>query len=188
LNAVSIAVDMPIGLADRGRRGCDEAARKAPHLRPSSIFPMPVRGALLHDSYAEANAWSKANGYGGVVKQAWNLKPKLLDVERVALNDPRAPVYEAHPELAFARLAGQRLASKKTSEGREQRLALLDGAGIQGLPTILAQVPRALAAPDDVLDAAVLLVTAKRIRDGAAICYPDTPIRNAQGIVMRIWV
>ena len=188
LDAAVVAVDMPIGLAASGRRGCDEAARKVPNMRPASIFPMPVRGAFDFQNYAEANAWSKANGHGGVVKQAWNLKSKLLQLEAEVLGAPNAPLYEAHPELAFARLSGGGLPPKKSIAGRERRRALLDSAGIAGLDRILQDVPRAQAAADDVLDAAGLLVTARRILNGAAVCYPETPLTNAQGMTMRIWV
>lgn len=188
LNAATIAVDMPVGLADAGKRGCDEAARRAPHMRAASIFPMPVRGALEFEDYAAANAWSKAHGHGGVVKQAWNLRSKILDVEGQILKDPAAPIYEAHPELAFARLADQKLPPKKTPEGRAHRLRLLRRAGIKGLPAILRAVPKSHAAPDDILDAAVLLVTARRILHGDAVCYPPQPVINGQGLAMRIWV
>lgn len=183
-----IAVDMPVGLAASGKRGCDEAARRAPNIRPSTIFPMPVRAALDQGDYAAANAWSKANGHGGIVKQAWNLRPRLLDVEAAVLAPAPAPIYEAHPELAFARLAQKILAPKKTSEGREQRRDLLHAAGLTGLNAILDAVPKAQAAADDILDAAVLLLTAQRIRSGTAIAYPETPTVNAQDIAMRIWV
>lgn len=188
LNADAIAIDMPIGLADTGKRGCDEAARKAPNVRPSTIFPMPVRKALDFDDYGLANAWSKANGHGGIVKQAWNLRTKLLDIERVVLNDPNARIYEAHPEMAFALVAGHSLLPKKTRLGREQRLTLLTDAGLAGLPAILDAVPKAQAATDDILDAAALLLTARRIAKGEAIHYPATPHVNAEGIAMRIWV
>jgi predicted RNase H-like nuclease len=187
LNAAAIAVDMPVGLADAGKRGCDEAARKAPHMRPASIFPMPVRGALEFEDYAAANAWSKANGHGGLVKQAWNLRPKLLDLEAAILRDRTAPIYEAHPEMAFARLAGRKLAPKKTPEGRAERLTLLRRVGLKGLSAILRAVPKAQAAPDDILDAAILVMTARRILTGEAICYPPVPTLNAQGLPMRIW-
>jgi predicted RNase H-like nuclease len=188
LDATVIAVDMPIGLAAGGKRGCDEAARKAPQMRPSSIFPMPVRPALDFASYAQANAWSKANSHGGIVKQAWNLKPKILDVEAAVLATPGAPIYEAHPELTFARLADGPLASKKTPQGRAQRLSILARAGIDGLDAILAKVPRGHAAPDDILDAAILLVTAQRILRGQATVYPPSPTANDQGLKMQIWV
>lgn len=181
-----VAVDMPIGLAEMGKRGCDEAARKAPNLRPSSIFAMPVRPALDFVDYAAANAWSKANGHGGIVKQAWMLRPKLLEIEAAVLGDSAARIFEAHPELAFARLAAASLPNKKTDEGRAIRLSLLSKAGVTNLAPLLSQFPRKHVAPDDILDAAVLLITAKRILRGEAIAYPAEPRVNAQGIPMRI--
>lgn len=183
-----VAVDMPIGLAAAGKRGCDEAARKAPFIHPSSIFAIPVRPALDIDGYAAANAWSKRNGHGGIMKQAWMLRPKLLEIEAAVLDDPAVRIFEAHPELAFARLAAARLPNKKTKEGRAIRLSLLSKAGVTNLAPLLSQFPRKHVAPDDILDAAVLLITAQRILRGDAIAFPDQPRINAQGIEMKIWV
>lgn len=188
LDADVVAVDMPIGLARSGKRGCDEAARKAPRMRPSSVFPMPVRAALDFNDYAAANAWSKANGHGGIVKQAWNLRPRLLDLERAVLANADAAIFEAHPELQFARLSRRPLESKKTPEGHRQRLSLLHRAGIAELAKVLNETPKSAASPDDILDAAVLLITAKRISMGEASSYPQSPVVNGQGITMRIWV
>ena len=52
-----IAVDMPIGLAERGPRACDIAARRVlPRGRKSSVFPPPRRAMLGCADWAEANA------------------------------------------------------------------------------------------------------------------------------------
>ncbi|HAH08719.1 MAG TPA: DUF429 domain-containing protein [Alphaproteobacteria bacterium] len=184
-----IAVDMPIGLAARGKRGCDEAARKDLGRKASSVFPMPVREVFAFEEYAQANVWSKANGHGGVVKQAWHLGPKVLELEAAALSGQHPSIFEAHPELAFARINnGTPLPPKRSTLGLSERLKLLEDHGIAGLDRHLAQMPKGGLKPDDLVDAAVLLLTAQRIATGRARCLPDEPLINAQGLPMAIWV
>jgi predicted RNase H-like nuclease len=183
-----VAVDMPVGLAASGKRGCDQAARKHPHIRPSSVFAIPVRGALDLDTYAEANAWSKENDHGGVVIQAWCLKPRILDLERALVERPSARIYESHPELAFAHLAGRKLPRKHDPDGLTERLALLHANGVTGLPDILNAVPRKHAKPDDILDAAVLLISARRIAAGHAQTYGDAALASTLARPMTITV
>jgi predicted RNase H-like nuclease len=182
-----VAVDMPIGLAVSGRRMCDEAARAALPGKASSVFPMPVRKALDFPDYAGANAWSKAHAQGGIVKQAWNLRPKILELEAARAADPDAPVYEAHPELAFARLAHGPLPKKRTPGGAAARLELLERQGLQSVRDVLKQVPKQAASADDILDAAVLLITAQRIAKGEAEHFPADPVKGANGRLMMIW-
>ena len=66
-----IAVDMPIGLAENGDRGCDRLARRElPKAAKSSVFPVPARPALDQPDYAAANQWSKNHLGKGIAKQA----------------------------------------------------------------------------------------------------------------------
>ncbi len=51
-----IAVDIPIGLPEQGKRDFDTAARKAlSPTRTSSVFPTPVLGVLHETHYPTAN-------------------------------------------------------------------------------------------------------------------------------------
>lgn len=51
-----IAVDIPIGLPEQGKRDCDTAARRAlSPTRTSSVFPTPVLGVLHETHYPTAN-------------------------------------------------------------------------------------------------------------------------------------
>ena len=78
-----------------------------------------------------------------------------------------------HPELSFAELAGAPLAETKHSPaGRARRRALLAGAGVP-LP---ASVPG--AAEDDLLDAAAVAWSARRIAAGTARVLPDPPAQR----------
>jgi predicted RNase H-like nuclease len=183
------AVDMPIGLSEDGDRLCDAAARKYLGSKSSSIFKMPARGALKFKSYADANAWSKKKGFGGISKQAWNLMPKVRELDICVRRDAKNYIYETHPELAFARLAnGQALPGKKTGAGFKARLKLLEQAGVKKVERFMEQFPARILGPDDILDAAVLLTTADRIAQGVATFFPAKPKADRVGRKMTIWV
>ena len=182
-----VAVDMPIGLPDAGRRQADVLARKMVGPRWSSVFVTPVRAALeLEPSdFASANAVNRERAGEGISAQAFGLRPKLLEVDRwVRLGTHR--VVEVHPEVSFARLAGAPLTERKTTwAGAVRRRRLLAAAGIV-LDDDLGGAGRA-AGVDDVLDAAVVAWTARRVARGEAEHLPDPPQRFGDGIDCAIW-
>ena len=159
-----VAVDMPIGLPEEGRRVCDSEARRMLGARRSSVFPVPTRDALAAASFAEVR---------GLSIQGWNLVPKIREVD--ACWEPR--VRECSPELSFTVLAGAPMArNKRTSEGRAERLAVLGDVAtrVKG------------AATHDVLDAHACLHTARRVANGEAIELGDGTI-DARGRPMRVY-
>lgn len=192
-----VAVDMPIGLSDSGPRACDIAARRhLPRGRKSSVFAPPRRAMLDCRTWAEANALGRTIDGTGISHQAWNLAPKIRELDSAVDPAGQERVREVHPELVFQRLAGSApLPSKKTVEGRTARLTLLEAAGIAGLPERIADLPRKLAQPDDLLDAAACAFAARAIVQGTARRLPDgrledpcrDPPRDARGLRMEIW-
>jgi predicted RNase H-like nuclease len=153
LGVDAIAVDMPIGLLDAGPRSCDVEVRRRLGPRRSSVFPAPLRPMLAARTYADALA------IAGLSKQAYHLIPKVREVDDVMTPARQRWIGEAHPELGFARLLGSPcVAPKRTPLGRAERRAVVE------VP--LDRPPRG-AAWDDVLDACVLVHTARRIRSGA---------------------
>ena len=54
--SICIAVDMPIGLPDAGRRRADVLARELAGPRRASVFMTPVRSALQEEAHAAATA------------------------------------------------------------------------------------------------------------------------------------
>lgn len=182
----AVAIDMPIGLSEDGPRGCDSLARKLLGRRASSVFPPPARAMLDHATYPQANDWGKARGRG-LSKQAWNLMPRIRDLDGALRTEDQDRVYEAHPELAFARLnGGAPPPPKRLAEGLAARRKLLRRAGLDGVASLLRNLPRGVAA-DDLLDAAVLTLTAERILRGEAIRLGGTPERDRRGLRMEIW-
>lgn len=178
-----VGIDIPIGLPDSGRRRADSLARALLGPRASSIFPVPVRAAVEEPGHAAASARNVELAGTGISRQSHGLRTAILDVDgwlRAAARPPFA-VVEVHPELSFATLAGGPLAhGKKTWSGMELRRRLLVGAGID-VPGSLGPAG-ATAAPDDVLDAAVVAWTARRVAAGTAVSYPDPPERFGDGL------
>lgn len=177
-----VAVDMPIGLPDASRRFADVLARAELGPRRSSVFMTPVRAALDEDTHGRASTVNRERAAEGISTQAFNLRPKLKEVETVAF--ARAyRVVEVHPEVSFARIAGRPLtASKKTAEGRRMRRNLLATVGI-GVDARIAG-----AAVDDVLDAAVAAWSGRRVVLGEASSLPDPPEVFSDGWPSAIWV
>ncbi|MCM0020016.1 MAG: DUF429 domain-containing protein [Tagaea sp.] len=188
-----IAVDMPMGFsetAEPGGRACERAARKilGPAGRASCVFSAPSRAALAADDYAAALKRNRAGAGVGLSKQAYNLFPKMREVDALLRARPGAGVFESHPEIVFARLAGEPLhAPKKTTAGLRTRLTLLEKAGFRWLRDWLDQFPRKAVAPDDMLDAAALCLTALRRARGQADCLPEGAPKDRFGVEMAIW-
>lgn len=188
-----IAVDMPMGFADdalKGGRDCEKAARAilGPAGRASCVFSAPCRGALAAKDYPSANTRNRKAAGIGLSKQAWNLFSKMREVDALLRAQPTVPIFESHPELCFGRLAGTPLrAAKKTKEGQAARLALLAKAGFGDLPEWLDLFPRKYVAPDDVIDAAVVCLTALRRAKGTAERLPEQAPKDRYGIEMAIW-
>lgn len=188
-----IAVDMPMGfaaVAERGGRACERAARTilGPAGRASCVFSAPSRSALAAETYPEALARNRDGAGVGLSKQAFNLFPKMREVDALLRARPGVGVFESHPEIAFARLAGAPLrAPKKTPAGRRARLKLLEKAGFREIQDWVGLFPRKAVAPDDVLDAAVLCLTALRRARDQAECLPADSPKDRLGIEMAIW-
>ena len=170
--AEGFGVDIPIGLPSHGRRRADVEARALIGPRRNSVFFTPVRAALLAPTHAEASRVSRELTGQGISRQAYALGPKLLECERWRAQAP-VPVWEVHPEVSFTLLLGAPpRASKKTWDGMVQRRDALAGAGIH--LDRLGPAGRQ-AAVDDVLDAAVVAWSVRRLLTGGGRSLPDPP-------------
>ena len=97
-------------------------------------------------------------------RQTWNILAKIAEADALA-DDHR--LVEVHPEVSFALMQGRPIAQrKKTAEGRQVRLAAMQG----WLPADVA-IPRS----DDAVDALACAWTAMRITTGQARTLPETP-------------
>jgi predicted RNase H-like nuclease len=187
----AIALDMPVGLLDGatpGGRECDRAARALlGRPRSSSVFSPPARPALANTGYRNA---IDRNG-GGMTKQAYNILPRIREVDAVMTPALQARVFETHPELVFAQLGGAPMRHpKRTAAGARERLACLRKIWGEALPPVQAvrkELGRGRVALDDVLDACALAHAAACIVRGRARCLPGMVQRDAQGLRMEIW-
>jgi len=182
----AIAIDIPIGLADSRLRQADLLARKAAGSRYASVFLTPVRTALLAETYAAALVVSREVTGRGISSQAYRLREKILQVDRWRQEALPCPVVEAHPELSFAAMAGAPLPdSKFTWAGAVRRRQLLAAQGIDISGDLGLSGHR--VGVDDLLDAAAVAWTARRVASGGARRMPAEPERFSDGVDCAIW-
>ncbi len=158
------AIDMPMGLLDRQPRTCDTEARKLLGPRRSSIFPTPVRATLDARDYRHACRLSTEVSGKALSKQAFNLLPQIRRLDELIEPADQDRLVEAHPECAFVRLAGRPLEhAKRTEAGRAHRRRLLEAHD----PSLGAMLDERSDLPlIDLIDAAVLAITAARVAAG----------------------
>ena len=192
-----IAVDMPIGLPEHvgpGGRGPERAVRRLLGERQSSVFAVPSRAAVMEDDYRRSCGVALATSEPPrkVSKQCFHLYPKVREIDRLMTPALEARVYEAHPELAFWRLNGERamalpkkVKSRPHPPGMDERAALLVRNGYERA-FLDRTLPRGVGR-DDLLDAAALALAAARIARGQGRSFPSAPQRDARGLRMAIW-
>lgn len=160
-----IAIDCPIGLLNTHPRPADVAARARLGPRRSSVFPTPIRATLGATDYDDACARSRAVCGKALSRQAFNLLDRIRVLDELIEPTDQDRLVEAHPELAFARLAGAPLDHNKyRAEGAAERRRLAaEVVGSSDLDRVLHQHH----GPDpDVLDAISLLSVAARVLEG----------------------
>jgi predicted RNase H-like nuclease len=181
-----VGIDMPLGLVAEGWRAADLLARRALGRRGATVFAIPARPVWQQEAYAAANRTCRELTGKGLSAQAWGLRRKLLEADQFRRSRQAAEagirLYEVHPELSFAALAGgvPVADSKHTPAGLAARRALLTQAAIT-LP------PRAAgAAENDLLDAAAAAWSARRIAAGSAVALTDPAQRADDGTEIAI--
>jgi predicted RNase H-like nuclease len=179
----TVGVDMPLGLLADGWRSADLLARRVLGRRGCCVFAIPPRPVWAEAAYADANRRCRELTGRGLSAQAWGLRAKLLEADCYRRATAH-PLHEVHPELAFAAMAGAPLPDSKHSEaGLTVRQELLAAVGIT--------LPRARALPrgigeDDLLDAAAVAWSARRIAAGTAEILSDPAQRADDGTEIAI--
>ena len=127
-----------------------------------------------------------------VSKQAFNIFPKIREIDSLMDPERAGRIFEVHPEVAFWRLNGERpmalpkkIRNRPNPAGLDERRGLLQGLDYE--PEFLTQKPPKGAGADDLVDAAVCAVIAERIARGEAAPMPDPPGRDARGLSVAIW-
>lgn len=178
-------IDMPLGLLGAGWRDADLLARRALGRRGATVFAIPPRPVWECETYAEASRVCRGLAGKSFSIQAWGLRRKISEADEYRRRPPppdafegNSPVqlYEVHPELAFAAMAGAPLAeSKHTRPGLAVRRALLADEGIILPPRVTG------AAEDDLLDGAAVAWSARRIAVGRATTLTNSAQRADDG-------
>jgi predicted RNase H-like nuclease len=186
-----IAIDIPIGLPERGARCCDLKARQLlGGDRARSVFPAPLRAILSATSYEDA--CQKRDQIEGkkMSRQAWAIVRKVKEVDEMLwkYSELNARVREVHPEVSFYFLNRERSLqySKKSKVGREERRNLLEPRFGQLMQAALTERGKLHCAEDDILDALVALWTAERIVQRISVTIPSRPQSDILGLRMEI--
>jgi predicted RNase H-like nuclease len=194
LDAEIIAIDMPIGFPEFSGRTVEKIARQMLKGKASSIFSVPARAAIENEkaSYEEACLINMQHSEPPkkFSRQSFGIFSKMRELDRVMTPELQARVHEVHPELSFAEMKNKQavLSKKSSSEGREERIKLLEASGFpwQELtgPTHLQKD----VANNDIVDACACAWSARRTLEEHALTIPNHPEKDARGLVMSIKV
>lgn len=185
-----IAIDIPIGLPDRGAREADVAARKFIKPRGSSVFAAPIRPALSAQSWREACAITCAHDGRRISQQTFAILPKIREVDSyIRSTSLRDRLFEVHPEVSFAAWnRGPMLFPKRDRRGHDARRILIASYfGAEAFDSVRGQVTGQGVAADDIADAFAALWSANRLLIGAAERFPAAPQYDSLGLAMHIW-
>ncbi len=184
-----VGVDIPIGLpevVERGGRTCDRMARERLGKRSSTVFSPPPRSVLNIEDYQEALAVCREESPDGlgISIQAFNILPRIREVDDSMSVTTQSRVVEIHPELAFSVLNREPiLISKHELEGKIRRRVLLERFYGVDLPETPAGIK---ASEDDLLDACAVAASATRVALNEHIRLPETPHTDSRGLRLEI--
>jgi predicted RNase H-like nuclease len=184
------AIDIPIGLPERGAREADLLARRFVGARRSSVFPSPIRAALGAASWREASDITYAQDGRRISQQTFGILPKIRAVDECIRSEGlRERLFEIHPEVCFAAWQGRpMLYAKRDPRGHDERRALIAAFfGGAAFESVEAQLCGQKVALDDIADAFAALWSANRIDQGTADRFPVEETVDAFGLPMHIW-
>lgn len=189
-----IAIDMPIGLPKRTKKGGrrpDWAAREFLRPHQARIFPVPSRQA----AYAYAKGFTEVCAIARETSdparapsiQLFAILPRIQQIDEILRQEPalRERVFEVHPEVSFKVMnANEPLPSKKGEHGIRLRQSLLNKEGFAA--AFLDRRPPRGAAKDDFYDACACAWSARRILRGKARVFPAHPPLDGEGLEQAI--
>lgn len=184
-NQLIIGIDMPVILSEVMPREADQLARKLLSKKASSVFTAPTPEMLDQPNYEKASLISKRLIGKSMSLQSWYLFPKIRDVQTV-IHCENIKLFEIHPEVSFRAMNNEKviLESKKSNEGFEIRKSLLDKHFLNfNFDIIRNKYQKKDVMDNDILDALVVLWSAKRIVNNQASYLPKTPEKRNMQIV-----
>jgi len=196
-DAARIFVDVPVGLPADDRRACDVEARRKLGQQGRSVFYTPLREAVYEQNLEDAKERNEVAGYS-IQNQGWGIVPRIREVDEFLDMNPgaRDRLFETHPELCFHSLnGGETVPPKRTEPGIRRRKTLLADEHPEAMEIyeracelyLTPEYASFLNAKDDVLDALVAAVTARRPMDELdRLPEGDEPPRDARGLPMQM--
>jgi len=184
-NQLIIGIDMPVILSEVMPREADQLARKLLSKKASSVFTAPTPEMLDQPNYEKASLISKRLIGKSMSLQSWYLFPKIRDVQTV-IHCENIKLFEIHPEVSFRAMNNEKviLESKKSNEGFEIRKSLLDKHFLNfNFDVIRNKYQKKDVMDNDILDALVVLWSAKKIVSNQASYLPKTPEKPNMQIV-----
>lgn len=190
-SAQIIAVDIPIGLPEKGSRECDHLSRVLLKRRAGSVFPAPLRECLAAKTWEDACAIRYRVEGKKFSKQSAALIPKICEIDQFLSKheELRAIVREVHPELSFRGWNNNEPMrySKRTRFGKDERRLLISHFfGEDSFQTVRDLFKYRDVRSDDILDAFAALWTANRIYRGEEVSIPDVISYDSVGLPMQI--
>lgn len=187
-----VAVDVPIGLPEKGSRDADRLARQVlGEPRRRSVFPCPIRTVLGAPSWEEACSRTEHADGRRVSKQTFAILQKIEEADAFVRSElwARPVFHEVHPEVSFAKWSGAPMVHRKKSPaGREERRWVIATVfGPDALKTALAAIRGNRVASDDMADAFAAVWSAWRILHGKAEKLPKEQAVDGKGLPMHIW-
>ena len=147
--------------------------------RASTIFSPPAINTLNAKNYLDACRINYNEEGKKISKQTWYILSKIKEARRIYLDKvSNKKLFEIHPELSFMAMNHMQvlIESKKTSEGRNKRLKLINGYYPSfSFDDVREKFSSRDVADDDILDAIAVLWSTQKIIDNIASYVPKKP-------------
>jgi len=186
-------IDMAIGLqTSRDQVRPDGFARKELRPKSSSVFTIPCQQAVYAYSEKEQRLTNISILGKSLSKQALSIIPKIRELDLFLQIHPeyKNRILESHPEVAFARLNGSVVMTrKKDHPGFTERAEILKKyLPEDSLCDMWDLAKQFKCNPDDLLDAACLAVTAALSVNDMCETIPEKPDQTDSGLYMMMTV
>ena len=184
---------MAIGLRDRlDQTRPDHAAKIELGKKASSVFPIPSRSAVYADN-EETQKLENIRTLGkSLAKQSIAIIPKIRELDVFLRDHPdyKNRILESHPEVAFARLNGSVVMSRKKEEpGPSERIHILsEFLEAKELSGFYDKAKKLGCNQDDLIDAVCLAVTGALYAHGQCETIPEKPEADEKGLLMKLTV
>ena len=186
-----IFIDIPIGLSSKNyNRQIEKKMRHLLKNRSSTVFTPPCREAVKQENYQLANKVNRAVTSKGLSKQAFNIGKKIAEVDHFLEQERKYQLVESHPEICFKLLNRSVLQTKKnTNDGQMERRNLISSFAPRLdklVEDLLTLYPKSKVQPDDIIDAAVLCLSAQISLTFNTLLWKEANYTDEMGIQVKI--